>query len=464
MEIVHHGAVEGVTGSCHQLVIDSDNSVLVDCGLFQGAEVSRGGASQQQLAIDFPIDRVRALLVTHCHIDHVGRIPYLLAAGFSGPILCTEATATLLPLTLEDALKMGVTRDARLVERFLHVLSQRLVPVPYGEWRAVDLDGRGELRVRFQPAGHILGSAYIECQVGRGRNRTRVLFSGDLGPPYTPLLPAPQPPWGTGELVLESTYGDRLHEKRRSRRKRLGRIIERCLQDRGVVLIPAFSIGRTQELLYELEDLVHRYADRDAVPGIPWQDLEIVVDSPLAARFTEAYRQLRSHWDAEATHRIGQGRHPLSFEQITTIPDHQTHLAAVDYLRRSARPTIVIAGSGMCTGGRVVNYLKDLLGDERTDVLFVGYQAMGTPGRSIQRHGPDRGYVELEGRRYDIHAGVHALSGYSAHADQKDLVNFVRRMRRRPQRIRLVHGDREAKRALRKEIERVCPECEVIVP
>ena len=195
--------------------------------------------------------------------------------------------------------------------------------------------------------------------------------------------------------------------------------------------------------------------------GQSWEKAEIVLDSPLAARFTKAYRQLKPFWDREAKKRISQGRHPLSFEQVTTIDDHNTHLEAVRFLARSSRPTIVIAGSGMCSGGRIVNYLKALLGDPKTDVLFVGYQATGTPGRIIQKYGPRHGYVELDGKRCDIRAHVHTVAGYSAHADQKDLVNFVRRMRHRPREVRLVHGEAEAKQALKNRLEEVCPEIQI---
>lgn len=471
--IIHHGAVQGVTGSCHELRLADGASVLVDCGLFQGAETSPDGAGAGRLEIDFDISAVKALLVTHCHIDHVGRIPYLLAAGFDGPVFCSEPSAELLPLVLEDAVRVGFTRDERLVRRFIDFLRKKLRPVPYRQWVPVSLDiGAPTLKVRFNPAGHILGSAYIQCRVksqkhessGRQGGRNTIIFSGDLGGAYTPLLPAPRAPYACDTLVLESTYGDHEHGDRRQRARRLKEVIGRCLSNRGTVLIPAFSIGRTQELLYELEHIAHKHGPEPAGGGSAWQDLEIVVDSPLAARFTAAYRRLRGFWDAEARRRLSVGRHPLSFEQVTTIDSHADHLNAVKYLARSGRPTIVLAASGMCAGGRIVNYLKAMLGDPRTDVLFVGYQAVGTPGRDIQRYGPKGGYAVLDGQRFDIRAGVHTLSGYSAHADRTGLINFVRRMRRPPGEIRLVHGDDTAKTALAKALSDVCPDTRIVIP
>lgn len=463
-QVSHHGAIDGVTGSCHQLRLSPNGSVLVDCGLFQGAEKSPGGARQAHLGIDFPVDRVSALLVTHCHIDHVGRIPHLLAAGFDGPIFCSEPTAELLPMVLEDAVKIGFTRDRGLLERFDRLLRQRICPVPYRQWGEVEVTG-ARLRVKFQPAGHILGSAYIECDSVRDGVRQRTVFSGDLGAPYSPLLAAPRAPYAADLLVLESTYGDREHSGRRRRRARLQRVVERCLENRGVILIPAFSIGRTQELLYELEDIIHRSAAAGrGSDAAAWQGMEIIVDSPLASRFTSAYRKLRPFWDAEAKRKLAAGRHPLSFEQLTTIDSHQDHLNAVDYLRRTARPCVVLAASGMCSGGRIVNYLRALIEDPRTDILFVGYQAQGTTGRAIQQQGPLGGEIKLEGRHYRVAAGVHTLAGYSAHADQSNLLNFVRGMRRKPAEIRLVHGDKKAKSALRRLLEQTFPEVKVVVP
>ncbi|WP_339801821.1 MBL fold metallo-hydrolase [uncultured Marinobacter sp.] len=461
INILHHGATNGVTGSCHELTVHGAG-ILVDCGLFQGDD-SANGASADNLSIDFPIDHIRALVVTHVHIDHVGRIPYLLAAGFEGPILCSEPSALMLPEILEDALRIGFTRDRQLIERVLGLIRSRLVPVPYGQWHQVFDEGDRRLAVRFQRAGHILGSAYIECDAGAGAESERIVFSGDLGAPHSPLLPEPVPPEYADRLVIESTYGDRNHENRETRRQRLRQGLEHALADGGTVLVPAFSIGRTQELLYEIESIIHEFGGQPVytTPGnaadrrepVTWSDLEIVVDSPLAAEFTRIYRDLKPFWDAEALARVAQGRHPLSFEQLTVINSHEDHLRAVEYLACSGRPCVVLAGSGMCAGGRIVNYLKAMLGDERNDVLFVGYQAAGTPGRCIVQQGPKAGWVTLDKEKYRIRAQVHQVGGYSAHAGQRDLLAFITGMTRKPRELRIVHGDNSAKTALKTKLE-----------
>jgi metallo-beta-lactamase family protein len=456
-QITHHGGAIGVTGSCHELHCTSTESLLIDCGLFQGDDY-------RSPEIEFSVAGIRALIVTHVHLDHVGRIPYLIAAGFSGPIYCSPASAVLLPAVLEDAIKVGVTRNERLVHEAVRRIQGQVVVCEQGVWLDVETVQGRDVAIKLQPAGHILGSSYVQIRLAKTSDQPqqRVVFSGDLGAPYTPLLAAPRSPYSADVLVLESTYGDRVHQQRRQRRQQLRQIIERSFENRGVVLIPAFSIGRTQELLYEIEDLIHRFRHQSVAKGLVWDDVEVVVDSPLAADFTQMYTALRPLWDKEARSRLRRGRHPLSFEQITTIADHQDHLQTVGYLTRKARPCIVIAASGMCSGGRIVNYLKALLADERTDVVFVGYQAHGTPGRDIQRYGSEGGYVVLDGQRYDIRAAVHTLSGYSAHADQTNLLNFVRRMRRLPQRVILVHGEREARVTLRNNLIRLFPNLDVV--
>lgn len=445
---IHHGAVDGVTGSCHEYRISDDYGLLIDCGLFQGAEVSKSGAAGSP-QISFPITHIRALIVTHVHIDHVGRIPYLLAAGFDGPIYATSASATLLPLVLEDALRVGVTRDEKLIQAFLAKVRRQLVACGFAHWQSLPAAGATAVQVRFQPAGHILGSAYIELKHDTAVKRGyKTVFSGDLGAPYAPLLPAPKAPYSADEVVIESTYGDRLHDNRKQRIKRLEQVLLHSLRDNGTVLFPAFSIGRTQELLYEIEAIIHRLRGQKIHQQLRWDELQIIVDSPLAARFTAAYDSLKDCWDSEAKQRLKQGRHPLSFSQLHTIDSHTQHLELVQFLACTRQPAIVIAASGMCEGGRVVNYLKALLGNNAHQVVFVGYQARGTLGAAIQQFGPAGGYVDIDAERFPIAAEVITLSGYSAHADKTGLINFVAHMRRKPETVRIVHGDIVAKQAL----------------
>ncbi|KFZ31910.1 hypothetical protein IDSA_04315 [Pseudidiomarina salinarum] len=436
MEILHHGGRFGVTGSCHELRVAPDMAVLIDCGLLQGADVP--AADEQQ--IGFSAEQIKALLLTHCHIDHVGRLPWLLAAGFRGPIYCTEATATLLPLVIEDAIKVGITRSDDIIDGVLAVLRRLLRPVAYDSWQPV-FDG---LSVRFRQAGHIMGSAYIECQLAD----QRIVFSGDIGCKDTPLLPDPTPLEYADLLLLESTYGDRLHEDRSQRQARLQAIIERCVRDRGAILIPAFSIGRTQELLYELEDIIHDLKQQNMAEDFPL----VVLDSPLAARFTEKYRDLKALWDAEAKQRLVAGRHPLAFDELHVIESHSQHEQLVNRLQTSAEPVIIVAAGGMCAGGRITNYLKALLPDPRTDVLFVGYQAQGTPGRTIQQYGPDGGYVDIDHQRIHIKAQIHTLGGYSAHADQAGLLDFIGSAAKPVGAVRLTHGEPTAQRELSRKI------------
>lgn len=431
MELLHHGAHQGVTGSCHELRLGQGQSILVDCGLFQGD----GQADDQ--SVNFYGDHIQALLVTHAHIDHIGRIPSLIQAGFRKPIYCTYATAALLPIMLEDAIRIGITRKQSVIRSLLRTLADLIRPCSFGAWLPVD--GVPKLAFRFLQAGHILGSASIEvhCQ------DQRIVFSGDLGCRDTPLLTDPEIPEYADLLVLESTYGDRLHEARATRQDQLKSIVERCITNRGAILIPAFAIGRTQELLYEIEDLIQRHPS--------WQDMVIILDSPLAQRVTEAYDDWQQLWDCEATKRVTAGRSPLDFRQLKVIGEHADHLRLVEYIKTTAAPCIVIAGSGMCQGGRIKNYLRELLPDTRTDVLFVGYQAHGSLGRAIQNCQPGD-HVSIDRESVEVAAGIYTLTGYSAHADQAELIAYVGAMPTPPAEIKLVHGDAEAKKMLAQQL------------
>ncbi len=435
MDIVHHGALHGVTGSCHQLMITESRSLLVDCGMFQGKDAK----DRDEEKIDFSLDGIQALVVTHVHLDHVGRIPYLIAAGFNGPIYCTPPTAKLLPIMMEDAMRVGVTRNRRLIERFLQDLRRHIRPMPYGKWHQLD----GGIEMRFTPAGHVLGSAVVEFD----HQGERFVFSGDLGSREQPLLKDPVSPERADMLVLESTYGDRNHEGRERRVQHLEDVLCRSLENKGVTIIPAFSVGRTQELLYEMNEIFERVGRRCKCDML--KAVDVIIDSPLAQRFTDLYESLSKYWDEEAQRVLRYDDQPLVFDNLVEVEDHHEHRDTIEYLKESKLPAVVIAASGMCAGGRVVNYLKEFLGNPTTDVVFVGYQAYGTPGRYIQ----DTDWVRLDGRRYDVRAETHQLSGYSAHADQSDLLRFVEGMQERPKAIRLVHGEARAKEALQSELE-----------
>jgi metallo-beta-lactamase family protein len=461
-KLIHHGSVESVTGSCHQLIADEYNSVLVDCGLRLDTDLF--GERDADIGSDFRLDTIKALILTHVHIDHVGRIPELLAAGYSGPIICSEPSARMLPITLEDAFKHQFTHDKKRMERYLALVQQRTVSLPFGVWHVLVDTTALIVRIRLQRAGHILGSAYVECdiQYPEQQRERRIVFSGDLGSGHNPLLRSPESPEHADLLVLESTYGDRRHEDRATRQERLEQVIDKALADHGTVLIPSFSIGRTQELLFEIEDILRRKAlledaaEKSPAASLPvdWPQLPIVLDSPLATRFTQVYQEFYGYWNSAAQERLSQGRNPLGFNQLITVDSHDKHLQVVNYLSSTGRPAIVIAGNGMCSGGRIVNYLKAMLGDSRHNVVFVGYQAKGTPGAAIQKHGPLGGYVELDKDRFSIKAGITTIGGYSAHADQQELVNFVTGMGKWPGEIRLVHGEPRAKDVLADKLKR----------
>ncbi len=459
----HHGGHQTVTGSCHQLHLDAATSVLIDCGLAQGKDAATGKPS-----IAFDLSGIEALVLTHVHLDHVGRLPALFAAGYRGPILCSEPSAKLLPLVLEDAYKLSISDDPAEISRYLAFVQARLQPLPFDHWHAVIERPGLTCRVRLRRAGHLLGSAYVECDVlgSSSKQSARIVFSGDLGANDSAVLRPVEPPERADLLVLESTYGDRVHGARGERRDALEAIIDQALADHGTVLIPAFSLGRTQELLFDLEDILHRKALRqrgqagpadDPLRVLDWAQLPIILDAPLAQRITQVYRELSAHWNVQANQRLQAGRAPLGFEQLISIDSHAQHRQVVNYLNSTGKPAIVIAGNGMCSGGRIVAYLKAMLGDPRHEVVFVGHQVQGTPGAVIRASAGAAGVVsvDLDGQLYEIRAKVCTVPGYSAHADQNGLVEFVTGMDRWPARIRLVHGDPPARHALAARLREV---------
>lgn len=454
MDIIHHGATTGVTGSCHELAI-GNSSLLIDCGLFQGDETNN-----KKCDIEFSIDHIEALLLTHSHIDHIGRIPWLLAAGFNGPIYATEATAALLPMMLEDGLKIQLGLTSQQCQQFTQLVQQKIRPVPYDCWAKIVLRNGDCVSTRFRQAGHILGSAYIEIELPDQR---MVVFSGDLGPSNTPLLSDPLPPHTADVLVIESTYGDKPSHLIAQRKQQLQAIIARSLEVGGIILIPAFSVGRTQELLFDIENIfadIMSGSSKDSHCYQTWNALPVILDSPQAQKMIDQYRHFQELWSKETKDRRYQGRHPLAFEQCVIADTDDDHLEQVERLVQSGEAAIVIAASGMCSSGRIVDYLQAMLPDHRTDVILSGYQAKGTLGRRL-----------LDGERtlminqqpIDVHAEIHELSAYSAHAAQDDLVRFVDGIENGPSEIRLVHGDLKAQQVLAYRLKRCRPDTKIIV-
>ncbi len=425
-----------MTGSCHLLRANGLN-IMIDCGLVQGDDSVIPMQS-------WPVkpSQVDHLFLTHAHIDHIGRVPGLIEKGFRGEIITSHPTKAILAPMLEDAMGFtDMTSDAAAK------MSEVIEELSWGfEYNQI-FDLKRGITFKLGRAGHILGSCWVQFDIS---DHMTVVFSGDLGVKDTPILCDPDVPEGCDLLILESTYGDRLHGDRRDRVRRLGKILTRALVDKGKILIPSFALGRTQELIYEMDRLFSDPELRKEFPELnSGSRIPVFLDSPLGLEITKIYSGLSEYWDKEAKHILRQGDHPIDFDHLYAVEGHRDHLKLCDMDGQA----VIIAGSGMCTGGRILKHLKAGITDRKNDIFFVGYQARGTPGRDIMRYSKrPGGYVVLDGEKFDIKARVHALSGYSAHADQKGLIEWVASMPEKPGRIKLVHGEARAQKALEKKI------------
>ena len=417
MKITHLGAKNCITGSCHLLQTNPDPSnsinILVDCGKSYGHD--------PELPFDqFPVqpDKIDYLFLTHAHIDHIGRVPDIIDAGFQGEIICTHATKALLIPMLHDAMSFSNRTDKEI-----HTMENQIDDLSWGFELYEIFSLKQGITFKLSNAGHILGSCFILFTIPVQNSKDyKIIFSGDLGCTDTPILPDPDPPDACDLLVMESTYGDRNHTNRKDRVATLDKLLHNALADKGIVYIPAFSLGRTQELIYELDRIETK------VP--------VFVDSPLGLKITKIYSTLEEFWDKEAKTLISKDDHPIDFKNLYAVQKYRDHKKLLNI----TGPAIIIAGSGMCTGGRIVDHLKHGLEDPKNDIFFVGYQAKGTPGRRmIEKQTP-------------VKAGIHTLTGYSAHADQRMLVNWVKSMPRTPEQIRFVHGESHARQALIKAL------------
>mgnify|MGYP001024864953 CR=1 FL=1 len=442
------GAAGEVTGSCH-LVRFSDVTVLLDCGIFQGGE-ERHIRNREP----FPFDpqTVKAVLLSHAHLDHCGRLPLLVKAGFKGKIFATEATCDLAKIILLDAAKLQEEDAAWKIKRLkkkgedwswvspLFTTSdaervfEHFEPVPYGEW--VDLSPT--VRFRLRDAGHLLGSGMVELRwQSNGKERT-LLFTGDLGQSGMPILRDPEKVEQAELLLMESTYGNREHETTFNECvEQLRQIITETVSKGGRVLIPSFAVGRTQELLYTLNDLV----ESRQLPIVP-----VFVDSPMAREVLRVYQRHRELYDEEASRKLRSGDEPFTFPGLTivaTVEESKT-------LNELREPCIIIAGSGMCTGGRIKHHLYHGIGNPNNAIVFVGFQAKGTLGRQlVEGVSP----VRIFGEMHEVKARVFLLDGFSAHADRKHLLQWASNFIAPPTQTFLVHGEQEAANSLAEALQ-----------
>jgi metallo-beta-lactamase family protein len=437
MKLEFFGAAAEVTGSCHILHIGG-RQVLLDCGLIQG---SRKDEDRNRDPFPFDASKIDAVVLSHAHLDHCGRLPLLVKRGFRGPVFAQEASCELVAILLADAAHLA-ERDAEYRSRKIGKKIKPLYTLAEGEQVMRQLRGRKYrtefkvikgVSVTFHDAGHILGSCAVEIRVEeRGVKRT-IVFSGDLGQYDTPILKDPDPIARADLVLMESTYGGRRHRDREETIRELGEILTSPRSNRGNILIPAFSIGRSQEIMYQLG----KYHDE-------WDlgRFRIFLDSPMAIEASRVYWEYPHLYDEEATRlRKESGGMPLLPNlTLSRTPDESM---AINRMRSGV---IVIAGSGMCNGGRIIHHLKHNLEHEDTQVLITGYQARGSLGRRLVNGDSS---VRIYGRDIPVRATVHTVGGLSAHGDQDDMARWYEHMENRPP-VYLVHGEVESQEAFKK--------------
>jgi metallo-beta-lactamase family protein len=427
-QLTFAGAVGGVTGSCYHLALDGA-SLVIDCGTFQGGRIAD---ELNHKPWKFDPSTVDALVLTHGHLDHCGRVPLLSDQGFSGPIWGHAATLDIAMLIMEDTAKIAAHSDGPpmydrdSVER----VRARLKRHPgYGKRQSI-----GPFTVELFDAGHILGSSHVRVSWQEQGSERAILFSGDIGVVGSPIIRDPNNEWpeetAVDWVVTESTYGNRNHPDRAAAREQFRDVIQHALLDGGKVLIPAFAIGRTQEILFELDQMI----TSGEVGRIP-----VVVDGPLGLSATQLYRRHKGCYDEAALEQLERGDHPLDMDSFIGARDGRDSSKAAA-LRGAA---IIIAGSGMCNGGRIRRHLAENLHDPKTDVVLVGYQGARTLGRSLQDGARE---VRIDNREIQVNARITRISGFSAHADQDGLASWYGALRRKSSGTTFVtHGDDEAR-------------------
>lgn len=445
MQVTCHGAAGSVTGSCH-LVETNSSRFLIDCGMFQGNK------TLNRLNYEpFPFDpqTIDFVISTHGHIDHCGLLPKLTKHGFNGTVYGTSATADLLPVMLGDAAyiqekdtehenrrreRKGESPREPLYDRTdADQVTGLIQPLNYNTSMKVN----DEITFRFRDAGHVIGSAIVELYVKEGGREIKTVFSGDLGQWDVPIIEDPTYIWNADYVFIESTYGDRNHQKSLPRKEQLLEHIVNTYNKGGKLLIPCFALERTQELLYTLSELMNETED--------FPPMDVYLDSPLAIKITEIFKKHPDLYDEEARARTDK---PFDFPGLICTP-------SVDESRKAnamTEPAIIIAGSGMCTAGRIRHHLKHGIWNPQNTVLFVGYQAPGTLGR-ILIDGAEE--IKMMGMTLVVKADIARIGAFSAHADKDELTGWLSAFKEKPKRVFLVHGEEKTLAAFSSSLEEI---------
>jgi metallo-beta-lactamase family protein len=457
MNLSFHGAARSVTGSRH-LLEAGGTRILLDCGMFQGR---RDQARERNSHLGFDPKSVQAVLLSHAHIDHSGALPVLTKERFSGSVHMTAATADLTRILLEDSARIQQSdcryvnkkerrRGRDCVEPFysvedVHRIAARFQGARYG----ASISAAKNITVQFHDAGHILGSAAVWTQYKQRGQSTSILFSGDLGRANMPILRDPHTPPPCDVLIIESTYGDRLHDDDQAKRRAIAKdLVDHAIQHKSKIVVPAFSVGRTQDLIMRIKELVNN----GEVSPIP-----IYIDSPLALKAMKVFQQHPECYDEE-TYRTFTSKGDIFAEKyihfVSTAKDSKL-------LNRRKGPCVIISASGMCEGGRVVHHLKNTIEDEANVVVLVGWQAEHTLGRKLAEEWETVPIFGVPTRR---RARVVRLNGFSAHADRNDLLAYVRAITPYPRKVFVVHGEERQSLAFAMALQTEFPGMEVEVP
>lgn len=442
MKIQFCGAASGVTGSCH-LISTEKYKLLLDCGQFQGNK-----ATEAMNYEPFPFNpaEIDFMILSHAHIDHCGRIPLLVKQGFTGKIYCTDATADLLEVMLKDSgyihekeaewQNRKNERAGRARVEPLYTYQDALDSLKYVEPVLYDqlIEVNEQIKLVFNDAGHILGSAITELWVEEDGDVSKIVFSGDLGVMDRPILRDPTIIKKADYVIMESTYGNRLHEDNVNSIEKLIDIVLKTIKRGGNVVIPSFAVGRTQELIYQF----NRFYEANSKYKADLDKITVYVDSPMATTATEVFKRNAQVFDEETKRYILEGDNPLDFPNLKFTRTSNDSMA----INFNNDPKVIISASGMCEAGRIRHHLKHNLWDARNSIVFVGYQAEGTLGRLLTQ-GVDK--VTLFGEEIMVRAEIYNLEGFSGHADRDGLYAWLNGFQKAPKHIFLVHGEAESK-------------------